>query len=369
MSGAPSAITNANRIDYLDGLRGVAILMVLALHYFTDVEQVPRSDFYDSTVLQYGYFGVQLFFIISGYVIFMTLEKTSGFQRFIVQRWIRLFPAMLAATALIVAVAYLMPYRSGGIPRFVDLLPGLTLAGANAISAITGVETAGLERGFWSLYVEFRYYVMFGLLFFALGRYRSFFALVALSLGMMVLMQMLTAIGSPYAGRVSSLCGKMLIGFYLPWFLLGMYVYLYRFERHRWLPVLLMGNALAYHLQEFGTIVMALCTPLLAFALFTIEPLQKIFRSRFLLFVGAISYPLYLINDSIGRGVIRTLYELGGGRVPFEILAIAMAALIMIPAWLIAAYIEPPLQRWLKRLLLKPAPAIAIPAVVPVKEA
>lgn len=369
MSGSPNAMPSTGRIDFLDGLRGLAILMVVGLHYFAHIDHVPRSEFYRyQSPLQFGYFGVELFFIISGYVIFMTLDKTPNFLRFMVQRWIRLFPAMLVATLFIWTLSHYLPYRPGGIPRFIDLLPGLTLLGASFVSGITGIATNGLERGFWSLYVEFRFYAMFGFLFFVLGRVRSFFALTALSALLLAAIELSVIFDGGTAEKIESLCGKMLIGTYLPWFLFGMYAYLYRFKKHRWLPPVLVLNALAYNTESIGTMVMTLTLPGLVFLLFTVERVQVIFRGRLLMFFGAISYPLYLINDSLGRGLIRTMYEMAGGHVPFEILAVLTLVLILVPSWIITRLIEPPMQRWLKRVLLKRWRATPVAAPIAVKE-
>ena len=369
MSGAPSSMQSTGRIDFLDGLRGLAILMVIGLHYFAHIDHVPRSEFYRyQSPLQFGYFGVELFFIISGYVIFMTLDKTPNFLRFMAQRWIRLFPAMLVATLFIWTISHYLPYRPGGVPRLIDLLPGLTLLGASFISGVTGIATDGLERGFWSLYVEFRFYAMFGFLFFVLGRVRSFFALTALSALLLAAIKLSIFLDADTAAKIGSLCGKMLIGTYLPWFLFGMYIYLYRFTKHRWLPPLLVLNAIAYNTESVGTVLMTVALPALVFLLFTVERVQAIFRTRLLMFFGAVSYPLYLINDSIGRGMIRGAYEMTDGRVPFELLSFATLAIILIPAWLLAKCIEPPMQRWLKRWLLgKGRPRVSPP--ITIKEA
>ena len=363
-------VAPAHRIDFLDGLRGLAILMVIGLHYFTQIDHVPQSEFYhENSPLRFGYFGVELFFIISGYVIFMTLDKSSNFFRFIVQRWIRLFPAMLLATILIWTLSHWLPYRPGGIPRLIDLIPGLSLAGANFVSAATGIDTDGLERGFWSLYVEFRFYLMFGILFFVVGRQRAFQLLFILSLMLLAAIEVTSLHGGAWAARAESLCGKMLIGFYLPWFLFGMYAYLYHFKQHRWLPVVLIGNAVAYNVESTGTVIVTLALPLLVFLLFVLPPLQSIFRTRLLLFFGAVSYPLYLINDSLGRGMIRGGYEALGDRVPFELISLFVLAVILVPAWIMAKYLEPKIQRWLKRMLLGTTRTSPAPAVIAAKEA
>ncbi len=119
------------------------------------------------------------------------------------RRWIRLFPAMLVATVLIAITAHFLPYRYGGIPRLIDLVPGLTMLGANVISSFSGIQTDGLERGFWSIYVEVRFYAMFGIFYYTLGKYKAFYAMVVVSALLLCLIKL--AAGSAYAERAHSI--------------------------------------------------------------------------------------------------------------------------------------------------------------------
>jgi peptidoglycan/LPS O-acetylase OafA/YrhL len=58
-------------------------------------------------VFPYGKFGVELFFMISGFVIFMTLERTSNVYNFIVSRIARLYPAFVACLAATIGLILL----------------------------------------------------------------------------------------------------------------------------------------------------------------------------------------------------------------------------------------------------------------------
>src|SRR5690348_9141450 len=82
-----------NRIKGLDALRGVAACSVLVFHYTTNYQRVYGHHGAMPFSFPYGPFGVQLFFLISGFVIFMTLEKTSRPSDFVRSRFSRLFPA------------------------------------------------------------------------------------------------------------------------------------------------------------------------------------------------------------------------------------------------------------------------------------
>lgn len=343
------------RINYLDGMRGFAILAVVIYHFFAQIDGVAISDAYEAhPLLHYNYLSVPLFFVISGCVIFLTLDKTANLAGFLIRRWIRLFPAMLIATLAIPVIAYFFPYRFGGIPAPVDLLPGLTLLGANVISALTGVQTEGLEGGFWTVYVEVRFYVMFGIFYYVLGRQRAFFTLASMSLIIVVLLKAAPLLGGVNVDRANNLFGKMLIGHHLPWFLIGMYAYLYKFREKRWLALLLAGNALAYNTTSIGSITATSLLLLLIYGAFNTAAVQAFFRNRALLFLGFVSYPLYLFNDSIGRGIVLGLYRNFGDRVPFEIFPFVSFAIIIVPVWCVAKYLEPAMQRWLKRKLLRP---------------
>jgi len=107
------------RLRYLDGLRGIAIIAVMLWHFFgpTDAALLPYGDRYSHIpVLSSGWMGVELFFLISGFVIFMTIERCSGFCDFMLRRWLRLFPAMPAD---VFARGRLNPQEGG--PKGIDI--------------------------------------------------------------------------------------------------------------------------------------------------------------------------------------------------------------------------------------------------------
>jgi peptidoglycan/LPS O-acetylase OafA/YrhL len=115
-----------SRIRFLDGLRGLAIFLVLGFHY-TGPTYAAKLPYGNSLawipVLDHGWIGVYLFFLISGYVIFMTLEKCATAGDFFQRRWLRLFPAMLFASIVIFAFSQLfgslvqVRHRRGREPR------------------------------------------------------------------------------------------------------------------------------------------------------------------------------------------------------------------------------------------------------------
>lgn len=170
------------RIEYLDGLRGVAIALVVLFHaYARWPEHVPYGDRYAS-VWGYGFLGVELFFLTSGFVILMTLEKCTGFKDFMVRRWKRLFPAMLVCSVVVFATAGWFSERPAGQPTWASLVPGLLFVEPLWIKWATGYTIVPLEGAFWSLYVEFKFYLIAGAVFFVWGERRLLGVLLALAL-------------------------------------------------------------------------------------------------------------------------------------------------------------------------------------------
>ena len=172
------------RIDFLDGFRGIAILLVILFHsYVRWPEIVPYGNTFSSIILfRYGYLGVQLFFLISGFVILMSLEKSKNFYSFIYKRWIRLFPVMLIATILIYFTSTLLFERPSGNPDIKSIIPGLIFIEPSWIKLITGYNINVIEGAFWSIFVEVKFYFIFGLLYFSFGKIKAIFGLIILYL-------------------------------------------------------------------------------------------------------------------------------------------------------------------------------------------
>ena len=118
------------RIGILDGYRALAIGMVVLYHYFarwTPPDHAANLYPYGPVLrdaFSFGYLGVNFFFIISGFVIGMTLERCKTPGEFFVRRFARLWPAMLACSIITFAGLSLVP--AAPFPaRAADPVPGL----------------------------------------------------------------------------------------------------------------------------------------------------------------------------------------------------------------------------------------------------
>ena len=156
------------RIQSLDGLRGIAIFLVVTFHVYAQWESaIAWASHSEFALFKYGSFGVELFFLISGFVIHMTLENTQNFKTFLIKRWLRLFPGMLLGTTVIYASSFYMPERPMGDIHWPDLLSGWLFIDAQIVNQLqTERVFKNVEASFWSLFVEIKFYILFGFFYF-----------------------------------------------------------------------------------------------------------------------------------------------------------------------------------------------------------
>ena len=87
-----STTSSSARLSQLDAIRGVAALMVVLYHYTMQYQKFLGVDYGVSFAFPWGWLGVHFFFMMSGFVIFMTLCRTATGADFLVSRFSRLFP-------------------------------------------------------------------------------------------------------------------------------------------------------------------------------------------------------------------------------------------------------------------------------------
>ena len=156
--------TQNNRAGYIDSLRAIAILFVVIFHYtyHYESEYLLRTDQWRFELAKYGWSGVDIFFIVSGYCIGMTIINTKNFIEFVVRRAARLYPGYLVC-GLLTLIFYFYFDLPG---REVDMFTGfMNLIFANFIP---GMNFKYIDGIYWALMVEIKFYLFFGLIFFLL---------------------------------------------------------------------------------------------------------------------------------------------------------------------------------------------------------
>ena len=349
-----AAPTQGGRLAALDSLRGLAALAVVAYHYTGGFEEVvgPHSRPVHAFLL--GHFGVELFFVISGFVIAWTLERSTSLRAFAVSRIARLYPAYLAALALIGAVLFGLGFNPQHISPFA-LAPNL------AIGLPPLIHQPNLDPSFWTLGLEVVFYTLAAVMTFALPR----LPMEAWCLGWLATALAVQAVLADNLQLQLLTCSG-----FAELFVLGAMTFrLLESNRLRpltlvtWLAAAVIAfvgverGHLAVHIR-YGVLVIAFTAAVALAAKDWLPPL----RLRPLVAVGQASYSLYLIHQILGFCMIAALEKASAP--PLVAISVATAVVIGL-ALVLRVVVEKPGQRLVRDLLglRKSAPTMPKSAV------
>ncbi|MGE2836573.1 acyltransferase family protein [Mycobacterium sp. SMC-4] len=309
------------RLWALDGLRGLAALAVVAYHYLDRGPQLYPELGHAHSWIEWGQYGVQLFFIISGFVIFDSV-KSSTTGHFFANRAIRLYPAYWLAVFLTFTVVLFF-----GLPgRETSLL--VALFNLTMLEGFFGIPY--VDGAYWTLAIELAFYVSIAVLArigaLADGRLiTTLFVWIAAVLAM-------RGIGLVFHGNpvIDMLDG---IASWLPLFVVGIALNIGH-KSGRWIaPVAVIICAVAVTASRG----LAVLPPLIvATALVVAAIVVRIPQGvrPFSNFLGELSYPVYLLHQNIGYVLLLWLASAG---VP-QLGAVAITAAVAISIGTIAAY-------------------------------
>lgn len=345
------------RIEALDGFRALAVLLVICFHYFSrwtpplsSQNLYPYGDRFAGVALfDHGYLGVELFFIVSGFVISLTLFNSRDWMDFALRRFARLFPSMLLCSALTFALLAVLPVKYFTLAP-IDFLPSLTFTDPYLWKALFGRDFNFIDDAYWSLFVEVRFYFWACLIFFAFGKERFLLACsVFFNLSLV-----LFAAGRAAAGTfLPTLVEWTLFPSALPWFAAGVgFFFLHRDGGNRLARLLVVESALVVVAAAVGLSsipALPFCLGFYAlFALFVYCPRWLApFSYKPVTLVGAASYSLYLLHQNLGVTLIATL----GGALPPDaggwsaFIAVCVGLALIAVSVLIYRYWEMPAKR------------------------
>ena len=173
-SRGPGALAQGH-IGVLDGVRGLAILMVLVLHFIGNATPTNRFEKLVVAAAGFGQYGVDLFFVLSGFLItgilFDTREKPSFFKNFYMRRLLRIFPLYYGVLVVLFFVLPHIPWFQGPeLDTIVRHQAWAWLYGVNVFNALHDDWALPYIDHFWSLAVEEHFYFVWPLVVWLLGK-------------------------------------------------------------------------------------------------------------------------------------------------------------------------------------------------------
>jgi peptidoglycan/LPS O-acetylase OafA/YrhL len=302
---------NKPRANEIDLLRFLAAMAVVLFHYtFRGYVAHSSSMPYPplDAVTKYGSYGVQLFFLISGFVILMSASSGS-LKHFVISRIVRLYPAFWVCCTLTFLVLLLF---GKGRPTVIQYLANMTmLSGFPVVQKFLPVSH--MDGSYWSLVVEMRFYALVAVVLLLRQIHRAEYFLA----GWLVTVALFELAGIDHLRDV-------LIVDYAAYFIAG--AMLYRVWSHgmSWLRmgVILGCWVLALYESWIGVakleannhtamdrgIVLSIVTA--CFILMFLVATKKtgwVGRRNWIL-LGALTYPLYLVHQAVGYVVFNHLY-------------------------------------------------------------
>lgn len=287
-----------NRLPELDTLRGIAAISVCLFHFAAD------NSFLNPQFFKYGSTGVDLFFIISGFVIFMSLTNTRGLKYFWIARISRLYPAYWLSI-IIAAVTFTI---------FKDF--PFVLTWSNALGNILMIQPLFRALNFvgvyWTLYIELNFYLFISIIYY-LKKMNNIENIVFIGLLLMLTINGYYLFNKSFIYErffaISRGAFPLILHFQM--FAAGIIFYRIYTEGYNWKRLIILILCLTCTLvthslggkAHFVMGVMAhLLFTVIYFALFFLLTSRKLafLKAPWLTFFGTISYSLYLIHSSFG---------------------------------------------------------------------
>lgn len=337
----------SQRFSELDSLRGIACLLVLISHYTWAYNHYFNTLDNQIFYFRYGDFGVQIFFILSGFVIFMTLNKVKSIKEFAVARFARLYPTYWAAMFFTITILFFFPVPGLGNYNLILILKNITMLQAF-------LRTEHIDQVYWSLCVEIVFYIIMGTLFYFKQLNNKYVSIAWLSLTLIVFMP-------------DFYLKKFIVVIFIlknaPLFIAGIMFYKVKIGTAKLANhLIIILSFILYGLMFYKERIKADSdynsdfTPLflliVAFVLFyvLIYFSLKSLNNKILLFFGTISYPLYLVHNVIGYSIIYRVKMVTKNQL---IQFIVPTIISIILAYIITFFIEKPSIKVLKPILLK----------------
>ncbi|MEM6725219.1 MAG: acyltransferase [Bacteroidota bacterium] len=329
------SINKEQKLPSIQALRGLAALWVC--YYHLGSAYLPEGHLL-RWISSPGHFGVQLFFVISGFILPFAMHRAnyhlSSYGRFLLRRLLRLEPPYLISILLIfslVLVSWLSPFTSGK-PLVVN--PAQLLAHLAYLVPFT--EQEWYNPVYWTLAIEFQFYLLIGLL------YPFLFQKKWWSRSLVLVLFPLLHYGFPHFYLVFN---------HALFFVLGMVLFLWWLqyislqEMMIWITLSLSGIILQWGWEEaivgMVAVVFISCWQL---------------EWKMLSFLGKISYSLYLIHVPLAVSAFSNfLLNFAFWQNRNTLLVHVVLVFTIFVAWIFWKICEEPFRRWAKTLQYKKA--------------
>lgn len=312
------------KIEILDSLRAFAAISVCLYHFICTTIGYITNDVV-LQVFSVGKFGVQLFFVISGFVIPWAMHtgryKIQNFFRFLVKRLARLEPPYLFSIIIALVILWARVKFLGRSNDHIDISARQVLLHFGYLIPFFE-QYQWLNEVYWTLAIEFQYYIVIAILFvpLTLGNFYWRYAVYVLFLAL---------------GFFES---SSFLMHWLPVFLLGVLLFLKCTGKI---------TELEYYLLTCITLCVCIYLYPIPSVIYSVIPLIAVlygadYKLPLLHFFGKFSYSIYLIHPLIGASLVNLLSHQYTQPVQKVMVIAAGLTLTLLGSWLMYIFIERP---------------------------
>lgn len=353
---APTSRDGAGRIAVLDGYRGLAVVLVVIYHYLARWTLPTDPDNHLAAaqplgslplVHEFGWIGVSLFFVVSGFVILMTLERSASLPDFAIRRFARLWPPLLAGATITTVVVVLFGPAEWRTSPLEFVLSLMFVPPALAGELLGLGEMHWVDGAYWTLFAEVRFYALAGLIWLLAPR-RMADALIVYSLVGRIAA---TVVGDD--GRAMDIVNVLFMPDQAPFFLFGVMIYSLGRPDVRQSTMWRLAAAAVLLLASSGNPVQAVfAVVIMTLALGVVRGapvLDLVFARGPLCFLGRISYSIYLLHQLAGVSLL--IWLTAGLGWSFGGALVLVAGLLVLASWIMHQMVEEPGKRLVIRNL------------------
>ncbi|MGF1691960.1 acyltransferase family protein [Photobacterium kagoshimensis] len=331
-----------SRLNELDMLRGLALIGVITVH---TVLFFPSGFLMLDNILVLGRFGVQLFFVISGFTMALVSSRVKIIDKkfivnFYLKRFLRIIPLLFIASLLYIPVHLSPSYWN---PLGFDFSNYIILY--TMLSGFFPENINNVVPGSWSIINELYFYIIFPALLYLINRYSVYTIYLIMILLMFFSSPLEFIIRELYSSSDNNLLDDFIyLNFLnqLPCFLLGVlafYLYELKLSSLRRHGLILSSISLMYFIYwiAFGGGFLTYIISLSAFAMLMITLSFKLPYPKVLSQIGKVTYTGYIIHFGIIYLFDWVLYSSQGG---FFIVILPILSLVFYASKILKPYTE-----------------------------
>ncbi|WP_413479276.1 acyltransferase family protein [Serratia proteamaculans] len=314
---------DSRKLDSVQLLRGLAALSVMLFHFRWNINlSYPNLG---DKLFGWGAIGVDVFFIISGFVITLSAKKltpgTAAFSLFLKHRAKRILPTYF----IILLITFLL---SGAMSTFhypekvSNFISAMTFSLTDANHAPFYVDDGGVYGVRWTLNYEMWFYMLTAVCLISKYRWVLLFSIFTLSLILIPMLAgqspTLDTSGYHFDHAYFNLMTNPIIWMFVVGVVCGLlYPYMKRLNVHLHIPILIIAITLVVYFVVFtpslghGLSMSGWYLSVLFIAVILNDDLIAKYTPRFFITLGEISFSLYLIHTLMNGGIGKRLEDIG----------------------------------------------------------